>query len=681
VPRWSVTRLCSVVGASLGVLLASSAVHAELTGAEKAQVRSYVDGASLANVGRLRALVARPDLTEKQATDALAAALRPKPFTDATEAFLEALLFGPSSLASRSNLLPSVVQALLLRADAIFVQQPGDPTRGDGRAGRELLQLHTFVHEMLTEAMREGEGVAGLRADARHSVARAYAEHTERHRSFLAFSSRVQDPMLRLRVLVAIVLRKAADGVLDRTEVARVLDLGPTANGLFVRSGTLFEDAGLGPEVRRREVVGMLERVPGALSGTEVVVVSKASRAGWVTSGVLFLRTPLGPVAPRRGDAWPAVVKTADPEEALFEAAWVGTSTVAARRLAQDPGWDARVRLSMDRAAGQGQDHLAPWVVDRSLDRNAGQAGTISSRDFVAAPATLLLLDARRTVELSLMRSLSGHFEAFEQVLLGLELLVPSGGAGDGPVEVTLGRVVQGGVEPVVARVVLRGGRAVALELDADRVEAKLDEQGRVVAVLRNGGTFEVGDLAAIEVPSVAGDRWDVGDLRLVRLWGMPRIGALGHRRFLAIGGEREGLHGVHTQAPSADHRVTGRLWVERKGGLLVRVSPGPTGFHGVAVMIQCGDRCVARLMRWDGKREGHDIAGPVELGVQPATGFSVSLSIHGDDVKAGVADRELRARLATALPPGHVGWIVDSGARMSVHDWTIETTSSTATP
>lgn len=662
-------------------MLASSAARAELTEAEKAQVRSYVDGASLANVGRLRALVARPDLTEAQASDALAAALRPKPFTEATEAYLEALLFGPSSQASRSNVLPAVVSALLLRADAIFVQQPGDPMRGDGRAGRELLQVHTFVREMLFEAMRDGVGVAGLRADARLSVARAYAEHTERHRPYLAFSSRVKDPMLRLRVLVALVLRKASDGVMDRAEVARVLDLGPAASGLFVRSGTLFDDAGLGPEVRRREVVGMLERVPGALSGAEVVVVSKASRAGWVSSGVLFLRTPLGPVAPRRGGVWPAVVKTTDPEEALFEAAWVSTSTVAARRFAQDPGWDARVNLAMERAAGQGQRHVAPWVVDRSLDRDAGKAGTVSSRDFVAAAATLLLLDARRTVELSMLRSLSGDFTAFEQVLLGLELLVPPGGPSEGPVEVTLGRVMQGGIEPVVARVVLRANRAVALELDADRVEAKLDEQGKVVAVLRNGASFEVGDLAAIEVPSVAGDRWDVGDLRLVRLWGLPRIGVLGQRRFLAMGGERAGLHGVHTQAPSADHRVTGRLWVERKGGLVVRVSPGPAGFHGVGVMIQCRDHCIARLMRWDGKSEGHDIAGSIQLGVQPATGFSVSLSIHGDDVKARVADRALRARLATALPPGHVGWIVDSGARMSVHDWTIETTSSTAAP
>ncbi len=674
-PRWSVARSCLLIGVSLGLLFASPA-HAVLTDAEGAQVRCYVDGANLATVGRLRALLARPDLTEEQATDALAAALRPKPFTDATADYLEALLFGPSSLASRSNLLPSVVRALLLRADAIFVQQPGDPMRGDGRAGRELLQLHTFVHGTLVRAMRDEAGVAGLRADARLSVARAYAGHAARHHSFLAFSSRLQDP--RLRVLVALVLRKAADGVMDRAEVARVLELGPAARGLFLRSGALFEDAGLGPEVRREEVLGMLERVPGALDETEIVVVSKVSRAGWVNSGVLFVRAPLGPVAPQRRNVWPSVVKTAEPEDALFEAAWVGTSTVASRRLARDSAWDARVSLSVERAAGQGQDAVAPWVSGRSLDRNAG---TVASRDFVAAAATLLLLDARRTVEFSLMRSLSGRFAAFEQVLLGLELLVPRGAAGDGTVDVTLGRFVRGGVEPMVARVGMRGGRAVAVELDVDRLEAKFDEQGRVVAVLRNGGSFEVGDLASIEAPSEAGDRWEVGDLRLVRLWGFPRIGVLGERRFVAIGGERAGVHGVHTQAPSPDHRVTGRLAVERKGGLAVRASPGPAGIHGVVMMIQCGDRCTARLMRWDGRSEGSEIAGPVDLGAQPATGFSAELSVQGDEVKARVADRALRARLATALPPGHVGWIVGSGARMSVHDWTIEATSSTATP
>jgi hypothetical protein len=86
----------------------------------------------------------------------------------------------------------------------------------------------------------------------------------------------------------------------------------------------------------------------------------------------------------------------------------------------------------------------------------------------------------------------------------------------------------------------------------------QLDDQGKVVAVLRNGGTFEVGDLAAIEVPSVAGDRWDVGDLRLVRLWGMPRIGALGHRR-----------SGQHRRGGDRDfHRRAGRDVLDDRGGL-----------------------------------------------------------------------------------------------------------------
>ena len=276
-------RRSFTAAAALALSLTVLPARAALTESEKGQVRSYLESGELGTVARLRALIARPDLSEHEATAVLTAALRPRAFDDEVTAYLEALLFGPASQPSRSRLMSSVVRALLSRADAIFIQQPGDPMRGEARAGDELDPIHEFVAGLLATRARatEAKGVAGLQPDARRSIAEAYAEHIERHRTWLGLGGRVQGATLLLRARVALVLKSASEGVVDRNDTAEVLGLGQAARGLFQRTGALFDDGGLGPEVRRQEVVSMLENVPGSLRDIDLVVVSKVSRRMW----------------------------------------------------------------------------------------------------------------------------------------------------------------------------------------------------------------------------------------------------------------------------------------------------------------------------------------------------------------------------------------------------------------
>jgi hypothetical protein len=104
----------TVLVASLG---AESPARAVLTPSEDLIVRQLVGTALTQNVARVRAIVARPDLTADESAAALSHALAPAQLTDARVAFVRELVFGAGSQASRSVLAAAVTRGLLARAD------------------------------------------------------------------------------------------------------------------------------------------------------------------------------------------------------------------------------------------------------------------------------------------------------------------------------------------------------------------------------------------------------------------------------------------------------------------------------------------------------------------------------------------------------------------------------------
>ena len=191
------------------------------------------------------------------------------------------------------------------------------------------------------------------------------------------------------------------------------------------------------------------------------------------------------------------------------------------------------------------------------------------------------------------------------------------------------------------------------------------------------GRRDEVGDLSAIEVPMISGDRWQVGETKFVRLYGRPELGALGRRRFvLTSAAGTTGMAAVYTEAPAVDHEVTCRIEVDGKQQVAVigRASTGDTGFHGVGVLVGCDGVCRAQLAWWDGRGGEEILGGSVVIARQrPATGFQVALTIEGRQVRATVAGTKLRGRLDAAPSPGHVGWVVLPGSRLLIRDWRVE--------
>lgn len=674
-PAAFATKLGAIAG--MAFLLAATDASAALTDSERGQIRSFVEGGELSTVPRLRALVARPDLSEQEAASAMAAAIRTRSFDGDMERYLNALLFGPSSLASRSVVAPSVVRALLARADTVYSQAPGDPMREGGESADELFRIHMFVDGMLAQARAsEARGAVGLQSDSLRSVTAAYGEHIERHRRWLGFGTKLEGRAILLRAQTALVVRASADGLQTRDEVARLLGLGETARGFYARTGALLDDGGAGPDVRLREIASMLERIPRGLDGVAMVLVTKTPMADLRhRRDMLLLRTPLGPVAPRREDLWPESVELGDPEAALFEAAERATLHAAGVALGSDAAFETAVRSAMGRATGKGMfGYLAPWLIDRSLDADArSRADPVPPGCFVAASATLLLLDARRTIDLAAMRYLSGRPETFEQVELGLRLLVPPSAPRQGSAVLQLGSIGPGGVRAVAVPVELSDGVVTSVQLDGHRFSMQFAENGDLERVTRDGGSFTLAQLPTARVPTAAGDRWTVGDREFVRLEGHPRLGALGATQIALEPSDGE-LGAIYTSAPWNDQRLASTIDVgpRQAGGLVVRASTGPAGFRGSGVMIRCGqDRCRAGLATFDGAGAERKLGREADVG--PSGSFSVVVEIRNETITATVAGTKLRGRLDAAPPPGHVGWVVLPGSRLLIRDWRVE--------
>src|SRR5260370_42102712 len=104
------------------VVAVSAPARASLTASEAEQIRH--DVATTSELGRVRALVARPDLTASEAAAAMSNALATTSLDPSHVSFLHELVFGAASTASRPVLAAATVAGTLARADALLAKQP-----------------------------------------------------------------------------------------------------------------------------------------------------------------------------------------------------------------------------------------------------------------------------------------------------------------------------------------------------------------------------------------------------------------------------------------------------------------------------------------------------------------------------------------------------------------------------
>ncbi|MEJ7729474.1 MAG: hypothetical protein WKG00_09675 [Polyangiaceae bacterium] len=350
---WRAMRRPMLLALILAGALSTGSASAALTDSEKAQVRDFYARGEPVSAPRVRAMLARPDLTPPESTAALADAVRGVAFDGRHQAWVHELLFGPATAASRSELVPVVVDALLARAAGVATRA-GD---GDGRGAAELLRIHAFVTSQIASGgrpPREGhDGGRAIRDDSLKQAAASYRAHLaspamERARTL---------PALRAaRAQAELALLELSSGLALPSDVAGWLGADPAERAVLERSGLLVVGLAGAAPAKTAALVQMLEAAAPAAREASLLWIGKPRLEGLqARRGVLVAQAPLAGTKRVPGARlWsPRVVPS--PSSALAEMAF------------------ARPR----RRAGAGARQPAFLEMARAVQRRAEAAGAV----------------------------------------------------------------------------------------------------------------------------------------------------------------------------------------------------------------------------------------------------------------------------------------------------------------
>lgn len=612
-------RALVAAGVAASALTAGPA-RAALTATETQEVKAYV--ASETHADRLRALVARTDLSADESAAAMTAALDRAELDERRMAFLAEVVSGAPSAASRPVLAAAIVRGLLARADALYALHPADLDRSAhlGDIGR----AYAFAAAQ----------VAAAPDTARVDLAKALADHLAREATLLKLDVPVPVPVARVRAQAAIALFDAMpDGPSRRVDAADKLGLTGARRAALVGLGLLVADAA-GGEGHVGDVRALLERLPGAREGAEAVFVGDEKAAFRARAGVVSTDdAPPGPLA-TASSPW---------GEEVAAPAVDGPLVAVARGLAA-----AALRNALDRRPSL-----------RTAVERDGQAA-------VATAAAMLAVDAPRTLEVAAARSLAGKREslsALVDAIGALAVFAPATPPAEGlALPLGHGRATHVSLDP--------SGVATAFHLDGHQWRVDRDPAGAVTGLRRDGAPVIASMLPGVRAPATQATSWSGAGLVFARLAGSPRVSITAGPRIRVVG---TGVaDSASTPAPADDVAVDADLRVEGgPAGLVVRAVPGAAGFRGVSLVVVPGTPSRALLLVADGA--GTDTAAAPAVDVPaPSVTMHVRLVARGSRVEATVGG----ASLATWLPPdfahGDVALRAYPGASVEVTSWRV---------
>lgn len=671
--------------ALLGTALPLGTAHAALTASEKAVARTFVRKAVLDTAPRVRALVARPDLTPEEVAEPLRAAYAEAPFDAAHRRFTEALLFGPGSAASRSILVPAIVEGLLARAATKMGDVPIEAAAHVGPHERasvdELLALHGFVDAKIANAgvpPPDGhDSSQAIRDDALRTVVELYKKHLVAHERWIKAPGMISAELGRVRAQASLALVDLARGVVGRQELSEALGLVGARRGAFERSGLLVETSGTAAEARVAEMVRLLESVPHATDGLSLWLLSKASSAGLVARGRIVragvvVTDALRPL-PR---LWPEEVTPSFPDAAIAAVAANVADVATLRAFAREPALRDRARRAAERAAAAGQPgYLAPSVPRMPLEGAAGAPATPPTGErVIAGAAQLLLLDGPRALDLAAIRAGEGRPEPLEQLALALTVL-----AGEAQ-DLALNRTrPDGGLEPVPFTKVKRTEGLVSEVVVSGKRYTIVANQDGVFGISVDGAAPKLTALPSFQERTTAGETWTASGLDYARLFGEPRAAGLDDGR-LVLEGQKGGFDAIVTGEEGTDVKISAVVYpVGAGGGILARATAGESSFIGVALMID-PEPYRARLLLAKGNGKAVELTPPVNLSKMPSDeGYPVSLEVIGDKVTAKVGKVTLSGTLAGDPAPGRVGFTARAQSRLDIRKVSVGTAGETA--
>jgi hypothetical protein len=652
------------------VLLVSSPARAALTDSEKAQIKGFVQQTQLSTVERVRALIARPDLSLEESTSALADAIVPVLFTDSSALYLRDLVFGGPSLTGRPVLVSVVTRALLARADSLLAKYAADADQHPA-ALAELLRIYTFLDAQIANAGHPGplpqhDPQAGIPASTYADCVRALSEHVQKNPRWLVPQAPVSLAFARVRAAEEVLLYEMLpDSPTLRVDAATALGLAGARKKLFTELGVLALDSGASDDARVEHLRAWLKRVLPSLgprANIEAIVFGDA-------------RPPLR----ARGN----IVGVAVPLELLASQTPLAPSEEADTVPVDLPFFVLAYELAEPVASSVLREHaeLRRWT-EADVQASEAPRGAMTTEDRVAGMMAQLLVDAPRTMDLAFARFIGGRARTAGLLSDALGVFVAiadATGATHGGVTVGLGHPVDaaGGTDRLVATGVglSSTGAATSFTLAPHRWEIQRETGGEVVGVRCDGKPVTLAELRSARVPVTEALSWTTGGLVFARLSGAPRAGvAPGSRiRLVGVGAS----DAIATPSPGDDAVIEADLSVSGgEGGLVARAVSTKTSFQGVSLVLLPGSTpsapAHAALRVEDGAGGDANLGQAVELPTSAGTPTHVKLSVKGTAVEAAVGPASLKGVLPASLAHGDVAVRANQGATVEVAGLTL---------
>jgi hypothetical protein len=610
---------------------------ASLTPSETEQVHHEVSLAQ--NVAHVRAIVARPDLTNEEASAAMSAAMRTTPLDTAHVEFLRDLLFGSASAASRPVLAVAVVRSALARADALLGYYASE-LQSRPSALDELGRAYSLVEDIVA-----ADADSNITDSARADCARAVAEHIARNASVLQPERPASPAVATVRAQAAIAL---LDGTPDtpgrRVDVADALALTGARRAALIDLGILMLDGG-GSDARVTALRPLLQRLPGARDGAEAIVVGKKGASSLHARGgtVVMVESAPETVVSEARSPWGSEVAPPPIDEATLELVHDLAAAAVRRALQQRP----QLRVA--------------------VEHDGGETG-------VSTMAAMLEVDASRTMDAAAARMLAGKRESVAWLSDALgALAVYSSPAKGEALTLPLGRADGSGNNTVrPARVSLdASGAANSVQLDSHTWRIGRDDKGVVTGLWRDAAPVTAKMLSNARPAAEFATSWSAAGLVFARLAGSPRASvAAGPQVWVYGSGVPDA---IATPSPGDDMVVEADVSANGgPGGIAVRAVPGTFhSFKGVSVMIVPGSPPHAVLLLADGRSVETAAAPMVEL--TAAAVQHVRVAVKGQQVEAHVGSATLSATLPDGYAHGDVALRAYPSVSVEATGWKVK--------
>ncbi len=630
-----------VLLAAAALVLTARTASAALTQSEKAQVKDLVARGQIENVGRVRALVARTDLTAEESTGALVEAFSNVAFDEKREAFARELVFGGASAASRPLLATAITKALLARADAV-VQRFGGGLDHEARAAAELIAIYMFLDDRIANAPRPASGIPTA---AYEDCSKTMRDHLESNARWLKGDGQVGEGAARVRAQAQVLLfDMLPDVTTRRVDAADRLGLKGARRQMLTDWGILFEDAGKLDDAAASRVRQVLLELPGARTDLEVV----------------FAGDDRGPIHARGlvahagggGDTYPFGEEVAPgPYDAQTSGIAAALSVLAARHALDNRG---DLKLQADRDASDAN----------KTGRFLGKVRAPSTYDAVGAAIHALIIDAPRALDLAMVRAISGHSESLSLLCDAIGAMAAFAPAGSS-LALEVGK--PGGTTPISQIRLAPNGAATAMTMEGHTWTLLAG------APRRDGQPVTLAHLATARTPLRDGGPWSESGWTFSKMRGTPRVGLVppadkgGNVTVKLVGFASKGYDAIGTPAPAEDFVIEGDLVVTgAPGGIAFRAVNGRDAVRGGLLVVD--PRGKTMLASSDDAGVETPLAAPIDT---PQAPIHVKITVTGMKVEAVVGGTTLSGTLPNALKRGEIGLVARDGAHVNVAAFT----------